>query len=387
MVEKLSYFPVNWVDGMKINKNHFIAIQNNVNDVVRDSNGSQLTGVNYGLLPHQDTQKSVKISLSIDNHKLLRVRVEECHALTPNGTRIEISPQNTHLLNLEMPYPESTYNITPGNEVVLLAKISVNPFSPTPFGEIDPEETPPRYPYILPSYKLDLISENEAEGIGNSGYQLTIGKIIVSASETRLIENYIPPCTVVNSHQVLIDLFTEIDQFFGQLEVYSVQISQKINRKNQSNDLAQMMLHLSDKVTTYLGYTINQFRWFGLHSPPAFMLDKVIALGRVVKNFVDAKSGAGKEELLNYFAEWCGLSQSEFEVMFTDLVNVGYNHEQIDKTLTQTKAFMKTMNDLFSALNRLDYIGKRKDAGIFVKERTENEGISKGKRNRSFLAD
>ena len=35
MIEKLSHFPVNWIDGMSINKTHFTAGQNFVSDSVR----------------------------------------------------------------------------------------------------------------------------------------------------------------------------------------------------------------------------------------------------------------------------------------------------------------------------------------------------------------
>lgn len=388
MLENLNHFPVNWVDGMKINKSHFLAIQDNVSDVSRDSVGVKLNRINYGLLPYKNAGDSVKISLVIDNHKLLRVKVEECHAVTPNGSRIEISSRNTHILDLEMPYPEATYELKETDEVVLLANISVNPFENRVFGEPDPQENPPRYPYLLPTYNLNLQPENNLDQ-GYSGYQLTIGKILITSSETRLIANYIPPCTSVQSHQGLIDLHTEIDKFFGQLELYSVQISQKIHRKNQSNDLASMILNLSDKITTYLGHEVNSFRWTIPYEPPAYMFDKVVSLARIMKNFVDSKSGAGKEELLNYFAEWCGLSQGDFEVMFTDTVNVGYNHTQIDKTATRVQFFIKTIEELFSTLNRLDYIGKRKDTGIFVKERPEQDNgiIDRPTRSRTFLEE
>ena len=83
MIEKLKYLPVNWVDGMKINKLHFIAMQDHVNDTARDINSMRITPVNYGLLPLEQETQSVKISLVIDNHKMLRVNVEECHAITP----------------------------------------------------------------------------------------------------------------------------------------------------------------------------------------------------------------------------------------------------------------------------------------------------------------
>ncbi len=384
MLEKLNYFPVNWVDGMKINKSHFIAMQDNFIDITRDVVGSYVTPITYGLLPVQNMMESVKLSLVIDNHKLLRVKIEECHAVTPNGARIEISSEN-NAMDMQMPYPEAVYNLEEGQEITLLANIVVNPFEKTPFGELNPEENPPRYPYLVPTYKLHLVQEGQTTQQSlNAGYQLTVGKIIINKEETYLQPGYIPPCTTTSSHKSLIDMHTLIDKFMGQLELYAVQIAQKINRKQQTNELASMVLRLSDLIVTYLGNEINSLRWFGLYNTPAYMFDKVIRLARIMKNFVDAKSGAGKEELLNYLAEWCGLSQGDFEVLFTDLVNVGYNHAQIDKTLRKTEVFMRTLDQLFSALNKLDYIGRRNDTGIFIKERQEDDPIDKIKRSRFF---
>lgn len=384
MLEKLNYFPVNWIDGMKINKSHFIAMQDNFVDIARDAIGSQVTPITYGLLPVQNTMESIKISLVIDNHKLLRVKIEECHAITPNGARIEISP-TTSTINMEMPYPEAVFDIQGGNQITLLANIIVNPFEKAPFGELDPDENPPRYPYLVPTYRLHLVQEGQmGQESNDAGYQLTVGKIVVNKEETYLQPGYIPPCTMTNSHKGLIEMHTLIDKFMGQLELYAVQISQKINRKQQTNELAVMVLRMSDLIITYLGNEINSLRWLGLYTSPAYMLDKVVRLARIMKNFVDARSGAGKEELLNYLAEWCGLSQGDFEVLFTNLVNVGYNHSQIDKTLKQVNLFMKTIEQLFSALNKLDYIGKRSDTGIFIKERKENDPIERTKRSRFF---
>lgn len=386
MLERLNHFPINWVDGMKINKNHFITMQDNVSDVVRDAIGANTTKINYGLLPSGNIGDSIKISLIIDNHKLLRVKIDECHAVTPNGARIDISSKHTHNINMQMPYPEATLEIKDEGEMILLVNITVNPFNTEPFGEPDPEENPPRIPYILPKYNLDLIQEKVSIENINFGYQLTVGKIVVSKNETYLVTNYIPPCVSASSHQGLIDAHTRIDRFFGQIEIYSIQISQKIYRKSQNNDLALMMLNLSDKITNYLGNEIIAHRWYGLHNPPAYMLDKVLRLSRIIKNFVDSKSGAGKEELLNYFAEWCGLSQADFEVLFTDLVNIEYNHLKLDEILSKTVKFIETLEQLFKTLNNLDYIGKRPDTGIFIKERLETDYIDNSSR-KSFLGE
>lgn len=173
MIEKLSHFPVNWIDGMSINKTHFTAVQNFVSDSVRDAVGVHTSMIGYGLLP---VQNSIKINLIIDNHKLLRIKVEECHAVTPNGSRIEIGGELTENLSLSIPYLEAVKELKENQEAVLLACISVNPFKRTPYGEPDPEENPPRYPYTLPEYSLNLIPEDELKNTIGFGGNYQIGR-------------------------------------------------------------------------------------------------------------------------------------------------------------------------------------------------------------------
>ena len=384
MIEKLTHFPVNWIDGMKINKSHFLDVQNFVSDSIRDAIGIHTSMINYGLLPVADP---IKMNLIIDNHKLLRIKVERCHAITPNGSRIDIGASES--LSLSIPYPEAVRELKENENAVLLACISVNHFKRTPYGEPDPEENPPRYPYTHPEYSLNLIPEDELKNtIGFGVNYLTIGKILVNSGESKIDDNYIPPSISVASHQKLQDLYTEIDRFYGQIELYAVQIAQKIHSKKQTNELAIMMEIMSDKTLNYLGVEINKLRWMSPHTPPANMLLSVVALARVLKNFIDARSGAGKEELLNYFAEWCNVSQGDFEVVFSETINTDYNHNQMDIVIDKITRFMKTLEDLFSILSRLDYIGKKRDGSIFVSENTdEREAVIHAKRSRTFLAD
>ena len=49
---------------------------------------------------------------------------------------------------------------------------------------------------------------------------------------------------------------------------------------------------------------------------------------------------------------------------------------------------MKTLEDLYAVLSRLDYIGKKRDGSIFVSENTdERDAVIHAKRSRTFLAD
>lgn len=386
MIEKLTHFPVNWKDGMKINKSHFTDVQNFISDSVRDSISVHTSMINYGLLPVKDP---IKINLIIDNHQLLRIRVEQCHAVTPNGSRVEIGTDVSESLNISIPYPEAVRELKENENTVLLACISVNPFKRTPYGEPDPEENPPRYPYTLPEYTLNLIPENEMKNtVGFGTHYLTIGKILVSHGESKIDEDYIPPCVSVSSHPKLQDLYTEIDRFYGQIELSATQIARKIYAKRQTNELAVMMELMSDKTLNYLGTEINRFRWLSPHMPPVEMLVSVVALARILKNFIDARSGAGKEELLNYFAEWCNVSQGDFDAIFSDPINSDYDHNRMDAMISKIKRFMKTLEDLFAILSRLDYIGKKRDGSIFVSENTnDHDAVIHAKRSRTFLAD
>ncbi|WP_235604507.1 hypothetical protein [Flavobacterium covae] len=149
-----------------------------------------------------------------------------------------------------------------------------------------------------------------------------------------------------------------------------------------------MMLLVTDKILDYLGVEINKIRWLGKHKAPSEMLLSVVGLGRTLKNLFDSKSGAGKEELLNYFADWCNVNQGTFENIFLELINNNYNHNQIDVSVSKIHKFMDVFENLLSSLSRLDYIGKKRDGSIFVSEITdERDSLLYGKRSKSFLAD
>ena len=58
------------------------------------------------------------------------------------------------------------------------------------------------------------------------------------------------------------------------------------------------------------------------------------------------------------------------------------------KNILKVKKFMKTLEDLYAVLSRLDYIGKKRDGSIFVSENTDDrDSVIHAKRSRTFLAD
>jgi hypothetical protein len=204
-----------------------------------------------------------------------------------------------------------------------------------------------------------------------------------------LDDDYIPPTSIVSAHPALADLYQELDQFFGHLELHGVQIVQKIYGRNQNNDLAQVVLYITERLVQYLGTRISQFRWLALYQSPATMLEVVAGLARTIKNAVDLRAHTGKEELLNYFSEWCELRQGELETLMVNCANIRYKHTDVRECLQPMIPFVRAISKLFENLSRLDYIGSKTDKGIFVKEESaeDAEYLRKHKTKRWFFTD
>src|SRR5688500_12885544 len=82
MLEQI-YLPVNWKDGMKINKSHFIAQQNAFTYQLAHHTGTLINEYNYGLLPPlSNNGNAIKLFLSIDNQQQVHLRLQQCLAIT-----------------------------------------------------------------------------------------------------------------------------------------------------------------------------------------------------------------------------------------------------------------------------------------------------------------
>ena len=80
MYNHLTYLPVNWIDGMKISKDHFIAQDSAMTNLIHISTALNLSPVRYGILPASDG--GIRTVLSVDNQNALSVTVLQCKAVS-----------------------------------------------------------------------------------------------------------------------------------------------------------------------------------------------------------------------------------------------------------------------------------------------------------------
>lgn len=390
MKDQLKYFPVNWIDGMKINKNHFIAQDNAWNNALADMAALNVSPVRFGILPASASgEDNFSVNISIDNQGTLKATVLACQAITSGGVRIHLpSIADNHSADGA---PSVSFDFkTSGSETIYWVILTVNPYERLAAGSPDTSENPPRYPFAVPSYTLQLISNSQYAQYAGHPYALFIGKIIVNGNDVRVDDEYIPPAYCISAHPDLFALHGELDQYLGNMEMRSAQIVQKIFKKSQQNELSELVLFLCDRVMLYLGQCITDFRWNMIYDTPAKLFSTIASLSRVMKNTIDLRIGSGKEELMNYLSEWCELNQGELEGLFTAIATMRYDNNDINNNIEKTIQFVKVTGKLFDTLSNLEFIGKRKESGIFVKEEprfapTENSNTTQQKPKRRFF--
>jgi hypothetical protein len=330
------------------------------------------------LPPLPGKSSSLKMVINVDNQNRLFVKLVECRAITQGGARIEILEDGSDIHGFSIPFPETQLEFDTSGESVFYVLLSVQPHSRIPIGSSDPSEEPPRHPFTIPEMKIHIIPEEQMSNKEMGGYFLTIGKIKIVEGKPVILNEYIPPCCSIQNHSHLKGIHLKYDKFFSSLELNLLKILNKIEEKEQTNELAKAVSFLATNVLSFISTGILEFRWEIGNQPPLATFEYVARCARIIKNTLDTYSRKNKEELLNYFMDWCNLKQGEFEKIIINTVNFQYEHIQIQNTVIIMDLFVDVISMLFEKLSTLEYIGKRKDTGIFVKEQP-------GKK--SFLAE
>ncbi len=386
-----NYLPVNWTDGMKINKSHFIAQDNAVTHYIAQMAGSFLHDYNYGLLPGASGGPALKLFLSTDNQQRVQVRIQQCKAVTAGGYYFDFREDTAiggNSLQAPLVTNPAPFKDLKARSALFYIILTVHPHKRVPYGAADPGELPPRVPFTRPFFSVDLVPQEEVTRNKPGGFQLVVGKVKMEELRAQLEEDYIPPCHNIASHSDLLEIHAAMEQFLGKMENWSITILQKIFQKKQTNDLSTIVQKICEQVLVLTASQLAELKAMGIVQPPIWMVSKASAMARLIKNILDTYLGSGKEELVNYFTEWCNISQGELEGAITGLANYQYDHLDINGSVEKITVFTKILSQLFHQLSRLEYIGKRKDSGIFVKE----EVISSAEpqqtpKRRSFLAD
>ncbi len=370
-MQEIKNFKINWIEGMKITKEHFHSLQNFAENTVKDAFVTQKGSYGYGFLPSFPNGNN-EYAISLDVHKSLKISINKLRAITPNGNRIEITAQTPHVQD-DITLEELS-EITRDEGFLL---INLDRENPVAFGEQDPTEIPPRYPFLTNDHFFTFVAVTELQKTGLSGNQLPLAKIEKHGKSLILSSDYIPPCTSLKAHTRLVEFYNQAENFLKMTERNAILIVQKIKSKQSDNSIADAMCFTVDKIYVYLAQQITKLKWEEYDMHPKDLVEIIVSFARIFKGSVDMSSPESKEQLFNYFGEWTNLPGGNYENIFTNIINLKYNHLDVNENLKTVSEFMKTIDKLLTVLTQVDYIGKRRDMGIFVHENVVKERSNK----------
>ena len=372
MVGDLTHLPVNWIDGMKISRKHFEETEYFIHEQVRDGAAKQITDFNFGILP---AEKSFDLSVSCDFSQQINIELKACKAITPNGSRIQILPEDAIKVITNFKSIAVKFGLQSAQSQNLYIVLSVNLFKRMPAGEPMMEESPPRHPFTQPELKLDVIPAEQIN-TGKLADSLVIGKITFQNGELLFQKDFIPSCTAVYSLPVLMEWYSRFRQHLDSWELYCIKIVQKINSKTQTqqpNSLANSIQKLSEKILEQLVLQKLYFQWIIPTSAPIFFCGMLLKNIHYLNTVVLCYTEKDREEMLNYFAEWTDVQAGTIENQTLKALQLQYNHYDIQSVLMEINQVYTAYIQIFLKLSQLEFIGKRKGQNIFVIEQEVKE--------------
>ena len=369
MIIPQKYKAINWADGMKVNKDHFIGTENFFADQIRDTASLGINNYNFGMLPPLAAGGAVLSNyiLSRSGSNKLHISVNNFHAITPGGVRINVSDEpleeSVKLSDLEEDGEEIKTETTEYYYLVLV----VNLHEKVPGGNPDPDEIPIRQPYSKPLYTVQVVPVNSLNFNELGAYHLVIGRVIKNGKDVSRDDSFIPPCTAIISNDKLKQYYRGIVEYMSDIQNLAEQIIQKVNFKDQRAPVAQNVKQLCAVILNYCAEHYFNLKNIIPQQPPVFLIDAMAQFSNKISTYIKVLAESEKEEMLNYFFEWSDVTPVSLTDRLSYVADINYNHHNNGEYFTGINAMLNNILVILQRLNTLEYIGLKKE-NIVVKE-------------------
>ncbi|WP_299248930.1 hypothetical protein [uncultured Cytophaga sp.] len=367
----IEHFSVNWIDGMKISKDHFIDTNKYVVDLIRSNQSTYINSFNYGLcIPEYKSEESIEIQVSESAENTLKITLQKCTAITSGGFKIKINQNNNNDPALTK-YIQKNQHVSSNKsietrwfEIVLLA----NPYKRKPIGIPSIEENPPRHPSTEVSYEIEIIPTEEVSINELGPYSFLIGRMKSENGIVSFDKTYTPACTSISSHKHLIQFHEECISYIQKLHETSYKIIQKIHKKNKPSAIAKNVQILCEQTTAYISsiyfILLNELP----ESTPIKLINCISTLSSIQYRTYQCLAEEDREELFKYFFEWTELTPKRLDQLLALSSQIKYDHNNIQASIKSSIDFLIMTDTVWSKMNALDFIGQRKENIVVTKE-------------------
>ncbi|RYD53145.1 MAG: hypothetical protein EOP52_03115 [Sphingobacteriales bacterium] len=381
-----AYHAINWADGMKISRTHFVGQENHLLFRITESVAAQLHSFDYGLLPAPAiNQFANEIRFEILSGNEVEIVISRLDALTPSGYRIT-SGMDELASQLRFTVSAPALSATDGfrsDEDAYLALLQVRPFERIPAGPLDPEEIPYRHPYALPAMQVALLPESQYNPAFPGNHFVVLGRLVRRAGALTADDQFIPPCTSIRSHPLLMRQYENIGVYISEMQQNAWSIVQKTRSRAQQTDLSRSIRGFCEDLVTAISQIYFRFRNLSFHLPPIYCVEAIATLAGQLMNSLQLLPEREKEEEIKYFAEWCDVQPGQLESHLSQVIELRYEHLRVARHFQQIDALLQMVSTILQRLNRLEYIGLHKE-NIVVKEEVVSQTI-KPKKGWSLL--
>lgn len=338
---------VNWIDGMKVNKDHFHQTEDWVIDHLKDIAALKLTDNEYGLLPaSDDVDTSVNFQIDIEQTQFIKVTLLACRAITRGGIRIEITPYISKLFSLGNNQFEVKFDLNNASNQQYAIVITVDPYHRIPVGDPNPDEHPLRHPFSIPKYSVDIIPSKEVNSEEFSTYHLTIGKFRVVGGEVQ-VEDYIPPCTSIRSHPTLLEYYREFEKLINEAKQHLTQFIKK-NRALDNSSVNHNVLALTESMLMTSAIFQDEFDLELPNKSPIFLFKFFLRFTRLISTELSCMPEDDRLNVYNTLNR--SFAAGTFENTVTNILNLKYSHRQIYQVISRLHQEVTTFNEILSKL-------------------------------------
>lgn len=365
---------VNWINAMGLTPDYFRQTEDYFIALISDSISTGLDSHKYGLLPPlKGEQQSTLIDIQENVTGNVEIRLRKCNAITNGGylIRFNPAPEDYIISNCLQDMVNSGKN-----EWYII--LFIDPYKRIPVGIPDPEEEPLRHPDVEPSVELLVMPFEAINSQKLNARQLIIGKIQKQGERYKIDEHFIPPCTNMISYSSLINYYNSFASFINNIEKASKEIIVKVRNKQNAGQLAFNIEMICRNFMSYISTIYFSFRNNGLYWTPIKMAECFSNLAHIYYVSLSFMSIAEKEELLNYFHEWSEISPGIFEKKLIEVLEMQYDHNNINISMKLIYDFLDIQAQLWTRLSLLEYIGQHKENIIVSDKRLSDNNIQKG---------
>ncbi|HLO57290.1 MAG TPA: hypothetical protein VK179_00975 [Bacteroidales bacterium] len=337
----------NWIDGMKLNKDHFIGLDNWLMDGLRDMGCIQMTDHNYGLLEGSgEGNSSLNLMISFDQNNQINVKLAECRAITKGGIRVELNSQNIQKLLYPLEKLSMDFNISDASNEMFDLILAVFPDKRVPVGQPVENETPFRHPWVMPEIQINAVPTKQVNSSQLWKNHITIARFQVVAHEVHVITEYIPPCSRVTAYPALFDYYMEFENKIEKITNALAEYLRK-NRTDQTK-LNNNLIYVIEKLVYYLTINLSHYKMILKTQPPVFMIEFFIRFARLFKSALSWLSEYDREEVLNHFSHW--VSSRDLDNAAFELMNLEYDHQDIYASVAKVEIYLELVYELFEKM-------------------------------------